>query len=419
MTNPTTKRIEVNFDTYLECLRELMAFPTLFTRPDQIESAMAWCREFLNRHLEGYKVYRDRQNNLIACPEDIDFRKDIIYLSAHLDTVDADVSEWDAPFSPFSLYEDENQMVGRGVSDCKAGVAFELFLATLAGSGQINLSNLVFTITFKEEGAGQKTARQIGNDLGETLPISEKDTFFIVLENNITVAAPPVLHFYTAERGNFVIRVSETIDRLKLILSGLTQWNPVSIRPDTDALGPDPAIFSQKGGHVCSVSRDENLLTQIIEQSENTDLLQAGDESGFGVVPSTIFQGSGESPVVHHLVLSNRSFDTLEEVRTQLEGIAYKEVKDFSISQGMNFDDAFLQHHLYRFIKDYSSDDLEINHTHNIGASDATIVTRCMPPELLHRFYPIVMGPGTRSQRHATPPRLTHGKNETFEKQSG
>ena len=99
------------------------------------------CRKILSRNLTGYRIYRDRMKNLIACPKVLDPGKDIVYLSAHLDTVDADPTEWDPPFSPFSLYEDENQMVGRGISDCKAGVAFELFLSALAGAGRAALSS--------------------------------------------------------------------------------------------------------------------------------------------------------------------------------------------------------------------------------------------------------------------------------------
>ncbi|MFK5953485.1 MAG: hypothetical protein QM498_10540 [Desulfobacterium sp.] len=140
-----------------------------------------------------------------------------------------------------------DQLVARGVSDCKASVAFELFLSKLAGTQEITLSNLIFTITFKEEGAGIKTSRQIGEDLGSRLPISGKDTFFIVLENNITVSDPSILNFYTAERGNFVIRVSETMDRLRSILSRLDQWNPVSIRPDADTLDEESTVLTQKG----------------------------------------------------------------------------------------------------------------------------------------------------------------------------
>jgi len=122
-----------------------------------------------------------------------------------------------------------------------------------------------------------KTSCPSGKDIGNTLPISAKDTFFIVLENNVTVSTHPILSFYTAERENFVIRVSDKINRLRSILSG------------------------------------------------------------FSVVSSQIFKGNAQSPVVHHLVLSNRSFDTIEDVHAQLEGITYKEVKDFFISQRRKF----------------------------------------------------------------------------------
>jgi hypothetical protein len=413
------EQTELDFEGYLQCLRNLVKFPTLYNRPNQIETAMGWCQEFLTDHLRGYHVYRDRKHNLIACPEKIDLESDIIYLSAHMDTVDADPFEWDEPFSPFSLYEDDSQMVARGVSDCKAGVAFELFLGELVSRQQISLSNLIFTITFKEEGAGMKTSRQIGEDLGSTLPISEKDTFFIVLENNVTVSDPSILSFYTAECGNFVIRISDKIDRLQSILSHLGQWNPVSIRPDNGTMDKGNTVLTQKGGHVCSVPRGKNLLTHVIEKSLGTDLLWAGDETGFAVIPSRIYKGNSQVPVVHHLVLSNRSFDTVNDIYAQLDGISYKEVKDFSISEGMNFDPVFSKHSLSEFLKAYQKNGLRTQQTHNIGVSDATIVSCCMKPKFKQRFYPIVMGPGTRSQRHKSPPRLTHGKNETFDKQSG
>lgn len=413
------EQTELDFESYLQCLRNLIKFPTLFNQPNQIEIAMSWCQKFMTDHLRGYHVYRDQKGNLIACPEKIDLERDIIYLSAHIDTVDAESFEWDTPFSPFSLYEDENQMVARGISDCKAGVAFELFLCKLINTQQISPSNLIFTITFKEEGAGIKTSRQIGEDLGSTLPISEKDTFFIVLENNVTVSNPSILSFYTAERGNFVIRISDKIDRLQSILSHLEKWNPVSIKPENSILDKGNTILTQKGGHVCSVPREKNLLTRLIEQSLETDLLWAGDESGFAVIPSQIFRGHSKVPLVHHLVLSNRSFDTVSDIYAQLDGISYREVKDFSISQGMNFDSVFSQHYLSDVLKTYQKNGLSVQQSHNIGASDATIVTNCMNPKFKQRFYPIVMGPGTRSQRHKSPPRLTHGKNETFDKESG
>ncbi|BHH83599.1 M20/M25/M40 family metallo-hydrolase [Desulforhopalus sp. 52FAK] len=416
---------EIDFEEYLGCLRDLVKIPTVFTQPDQIETGMRWCQDVLSQNLMGYRVYRDRKKNLIACPEKIDVNQDIIYLSAHMDIVDADPLEWDEPFSPFSLYEDEYQMVARGVSDCKAGVAFELLISRLARLGEIKLSNLVFTITFKEEGAGIKTSRQIGEDLGTVLPISEKDTFFIVLENNVTVSDPSIFSFYTAERGNFVIRVSDTLDRLRTILSQLSQWNPVSIRPDIDTKsiggkgGKGGKVLTQKGGHVCSVPREKNLLTSVIAESLDSDLLLAGDESGFAVIPSKIYISEGQAPVVHHLVLSNRSFDTIESVHSQLDGLSYRQVKDFSISEGMNYDKAFSNHHILSYLKEYKNKHLRLKQTYNVGVSDATIVTRSMDDQCKQRFYPIVLGPGTRSQRNISPIRLTHGKNETFDKNSG
>lgn len=277
------KLTEYDFESYLTCLRNIVQFPTLFNRPDQIETSMSWCQDFLTEHLKDYNIYRDQKRNLIACPLNIDLERDIIYLSAHLDTVDANPLEWDEPFFPFTLDEDKTQMFARGVSDCKAGVAFELFLAKLLSTQKITLSNLIFTITFKEEGAG--------------------------------------------------------------------------------------------------------------------------DESGFAVIPSQIFKHHTNVPVMHYLVLSNRSFATNADIYAQLDGIIYEEVKDFSISQGMNFDQIFSKHSLSGILNTYQKNKLRTQQPHNVGASDATIVTRGMNPKHKQRFYPIVMGPGARSQRDKMPPR--------------
>lgn len=412
------------FEIYLEALRNLAGFPTLFTNPDQIEKAMNWCHFYFDQHLSGYEVYRDQGRNLIACPKVIDHNKDITYLSAHIDTVDADITEWDEPFSPFSLYEDEKEMVARGISDCKAGVALELFLIKLLYLNKISVSNLVFTLTFKEEGAGEKTSIEIGKELGRRLPISWKDTYLLVLENTITVSNPPILGYYTTERGNFVIRVSDFLDQLQQLLLHLHGWNPVSIHPAINILSNKKTeIFTQKGGHVCSIARENNLLTELILHSNNSDVLLAGDTTGFSVIPSKIYELKADyslsSPVIHQLTLSNRSFDTLEDVQSQLKGIVYEEVKDFSISQGMNFDKRFSKHKLASFLKFQNSKSLHLEKTHNTGLSDATIITNSMEKQFRDRFYPIVIGPDARSQRNIAVPRLTHGKNETFDKGSG
>jgi hypothetical protein len=63
--------------------------------------------------------------------------------------------------------------------------------------------------------------------------------------------------------------------------------------------------------------------------------------------------------------------------------------------------------------------ELDIELTDNIGCSDASIAYNTVNPSLRKNLLPVVMGPGTRSQPHTHPPRFTHGRNETFDKDSG
>ena len=190
-----------------------------------------------------------------------------------------------------------------------------------------------------------------------------------------------------------------------------------SSRPQADIVWQ--RTLSQAGGHVCSVPRDENLLTRVIARARDTDLIRAGSEAGFSVVPPDIRFSESVDPVPHRLVLSNRSFDSVEEVTAQLEGISYVPVKPFAISQGMNADDRFTAHPVSRIFDTYRTPGLRLEKTFNIGVSDATIVTRTMAPAFRSRFIPVVLGPGTRSQRNRKRARLTHGKNETFDKAGG
>ena len=403
---------------YFAHLRNLAALPSVFTRPGDVEHAMAYCKTALSSALSGYTIREDKGKNLLALPGSIDRQKPIVYLSAHVDTVDADKTEWDAPFSPFEPYEDEAELVGRGVSDCKAGVAFQLFLAELAGAGELCLENLIFTVTFKEEGAGDKSAAHIGRDLGKSLPVSEAETLLFVLENTVTTGESPCLGLYTAERSNFVIEVTGPLAELRRTLDHLPSWNPVCIYPDTP---PDawPETLTQKGGHVCSVPRDKNRLTDIILTAENSDLLCAGTPDSFGVIPTEIKRGNAPEPTAHTLVLSNRTFDGLASVRRQLTGLCYRELKAFSISPGMDMRNRWAGSTLQRAVDAMGTQPLPVTLDHNTGISDASTIVNTMAPPLADRFFPVVIGPGTRSQRQATPQRLTHGKNETFDKKTG
>ncbi|MFA5842168.1 MAG: M20/M25/M40 family metallo-hydrolase [Candidatus Gracilibacteria bacterium] len=421
--------IASEFDFYLIFLRTLAGMPSVFEHPQDIEKAITYCKSVFEKNLPSdYRIYFDAQHNLIACPKFIDPDYNIVYLSAHVDTVDAKLEEWDAPFAPFKPYEDEKELVARGVSDCKAGVAHQLFLSHLIHEGKFQPRNLIFTITFKEEGVGAKTATQIGKELGKTLPMAGpgKSTYLIVLENNVTVGDPPTLGVYTGERSTYVIALRGTIAELQAHLRRLTRWNPVTMSPQGEEFAQEEKtlkweITNQQGGHVCSVERDVNALTQKIFEADPNARIKAGDEKAFSMVPTEIHVAQAKKPMIHRMILNNRTFDSLAEIHKQLEGIDYTEVKEFALSEGYDLSEKIAKNKIWEVMKECENNPkLKIEYTFNIGGSDAKTISSSMTdPKWREHFYPLVMGPGTRSQRHSTPPRLTHGKNETFDKESG
>lgn len=409
-----------NYFDYIKYLRKLAYMPTVFSNPKDIEKAILFCKKTLETNLDNYKIYFDNEHNLIALPENINPQEDIVYLNAHIDTVNANLEEWDNPFHPWKIYEDEKEIVARGVSDCKAGVAYQLFLSFLARKNLISLKNLVFTITFKEEGAGKKTATEIAKRMGKKLPVSKQSTYLIVLENNVTVNIPPTLSIYAAERGNFVIKTIDFIPELQKYLKKLSHWNPVSIKPQTEIKNLVWQTQKQAGGHVCSVNRDNNLLAKIILEAKQNTILKAGDEKNFSVIPTEILISKMKNPKKHALVISNRSFDSMEQVCHQLHNIKYHALKDFSISAGFNEEKKFKQNKISKLLEDLKDEsELKLENTYNIGGSDATVIYTSLDPKIQKNIFPIVMGPGSRSQRDKFPQRLTHGKNETFDKESG
>jgi hypothetical protein len=410
--------ISCHYQHYLSDLKDLVAMPSVFTDREGMKQAIQYCRHRLEENLPGWHVYFDAKHNLIARPHTIDKQKDIIYLSAHIDTVDADASEWDESHNPFSPLEDEREIRGRGASDCKAGVAYELFLARLHARNDLNLDNIIFTITFNEEGSGDKTVTEIARNLGESLPVSESTTYVIVLENNVRAVPCPVLCIYDRERGNYVIKTKGTLEHLQTWIQKHSEWNPVCIYPDTDASANAWKTLHQESRHVCSVPRENNLLYRMLLDATPDTVLKAGQERNFGVVPASILIAKAPCPVTHSIILSNRSFDTLAQVQHQLQGLSYEEMKPFALSQGLDMQQELSQNPLKDILEDCRTTELDIELTHNVGCSDASILYNSVNSKLRESLLPIIMGPGTRSQPHAVPPRFTHGRNETLDKQS-
>ena len=411
--------ISGNYQYYLSYLKDLIAIPSVFTDQLGIKRAIRHCKDVLEKNLPGWHVYFDAKHNLVARPEFINTEKAIIYLSAHIDTVDANAAEWAGSHGPFEAFEDEQEIRGRGASDCKAGVAYELFLALLHARHHLVLDNIILTVTFNEEGSGDKTAAEIGRSLGASLPVSESATYFIVLENNVRALTPPVLCVYSREKGNYVIKTRGTLKHLQTWIRKHSGWNPVCIYPDADVDARVWNTLQQESRHVCSVPRQDNLLLKVILDASPESVLKAGQERNFAVLPASVSISAAPSAVEHTLILSNRSFDSLEQVQSQLQGLVLKQMKDFCLSQGLDVRDKLSKSPLADILGDCRSEELVIELTDNIGCSDASIVYNTINSALRKNFLPVIMGPGTRSQPHAHPPRFTHGKNETFDKESG
>ena len=158
-------------------------------------------------------------------------------------------------------------------------------------------------------------------------------------------------------------------------------------------------------------------ISAALQMAEKCDVITYEFENI--AVPSKIKIGTADASQVHELILNNRGFEERAEIEKQLEGVEYTPLKDFAFSQGFNISEKFEKDKISQIMKECEIADLNIEYTYNVGASDGSIIYNSLAPELQDSFYPIVMGPGSRSQRNIDPPRLTHGRNETFDKESG
>jgi hypothetical protein len=426
MTRPSTLPASSSlppgsFETYLTSLRWLVSQPSPFTDPAAVTALMAGVRAEMQRHLPTCAYQFDSAGNLVCLPPALLYDRPILYLSAHVDTVPGEPTLWTAPFAPYSAYEDETQIVAQGVNDCKAGVAAQLWLAALAGSGALHLSNVVFTFTFKEEGAGTKTGVTLGEAFGAALPAPTPGSTLLVLENTVRSDAPYLPLCYAAENSSYTIRLTGSLSFLRAAQLALPAWRPVSITPTVDHIVDYTWTEHPPQGHVCTAPPDKNpLLAALLDSTDDAPrLLRAGDERSHGTVPAAIGRApTDHADTPHRLTLTKRGLYPLPGVLSELAPYTYTAVKPLALSTGF---DVTERCHLapvgVAFLAATASGAAAFDR--NPGSSDATIITSSLPPAYRDILLPLVYGPGTRSQRRATPPRLTHGPNETFVKAAG
>lgn len=381
---------------------------------------MEYCRAVLAKLPQNYKTFADDIGNLISLPDCIPNRP-IVYLSAHIDTVPADATEWDPPFHPFVPFEDSEQLIGRGVNDCKAGVAFQLTIAEMIAKRIIVCHNVAFLITFKEEGPGVKTATKLGAALGKVLPINNEElTYLIVLENTTSALPNPILEVFLSERTNYAVQIRQPIRKIRSLLAGkLSDWQPIAIAP-IDTAARNWAAHRHIGGHAAQLTDGSNPLREILLKSDEAILVRAGVISNFATVPATIETSPTAEDLVHICTLNLRSEKTPEAVANDLKGESYIAIKDFSISGGLREHPEARESPLLSHLQQATAaNGMEFRLSVNRGSSDATIITSQTDISVRKHLIPLVAGPGCRSERLLTPQRLTHGKNETFFKAAG
>ena len=421
MLRPTqTSLPPASFEIYLKTLRWLVNQPSPFTHPSAVTQLMAGVRAAMARHLPAYGRHLDAAGNLVCLPPSFVADRPILYLSAHVDTVPSDAALWTAPFSPHPAYEDDAQLVAQGVNDCKAGVAAQLWLAQLAATAALTLRNVVFTFTYKEEGAGPKTGVTLGQAFGTTIPAPTPGSTLLVLENTVRSDEPYTPLCYPAENSSYTIRLTGSLPELRAAQLALAEWRPVSITP-TDS-HPHDYTWTEHApqGHVCTAPPEKNpLRAALLAPTSAPTLLRAGDERSHGTVPAAIGRAPATTAdIPHRLTLTKRGNYPLPGILAELAPYTYSAVKPLALSTGFDVADrCHLSPVGAAFLAATSSGIVAFDR--NPGSSDATIITSSMPPAYREILLPLVYGPGTRSQRSTQPPRLTHGPNETFIKAAG
>lgn len=407
------------FEKYLALLRWLADEPTPFTEPARVAAMMGRVRERMRAWLPGHACEVDAAGNLVCVPRAGGTGGGRLYLSAHLDTVPGEPELWTPPFAPWPTFENERELVGQGVNDCKAGVAAQLWLAQLAAEGAVALRDVVFLVSAKEEGAGAKSGVELGRALGGAIPGPTPGSTLLVLENTVGPAAPHTPQVFAAESSSYVVRLTGALPELRAALRALAEWRPVAIAP-AEAAGAAWAWTRHAPlGHVCSAPPEANPLRAALLAAGEHELMCAGDGRTTGTVPAAIGRArSATARAAHWLTLTKRGDFPLAAVRAELAGREYAPLKPLELSEGFDATGRVGEAAVGRGLAELAREGAVV-FDRNPGASDASIITAAMPAEWRRNLVPLVCGPGTRSQRGATPPRLTHGPNETFVKAAG
>lgn len=411
---------------YLDSLERLISIRSVYTEESGKQRCMDFCFQELRRHLPDYSIRFDSRYNLVVSPKNFAADETHIFLSAHVDTVDADQNYWENCADPFIPKRTETHIVGRGANDCKAGVAFMLWFAYTQKNTQLK-DRFTLLFSFQEEGNEEKSSEEIGKNLGSSIPISNVHNYLFCLENTTSIGDKCVtLSAYDKEPCNIFIEVVGVKSELYDFLVENEEWNIIAIEPVQKEM-PQKILYDKVrheiSGHSASLKGEKNPIFQTLAKISKKQfvILKGGSFSEPSVINGIIHTGIVEWEKNDHRALINlRSFNTFDFEITKLKVFDWRPYKPLKYGQGSDLSSAKLAPNLLDAISVASDENgLMFKKEANPGRSDASAIWNTMDNLLREKFAIVTSGPGTRSHLDSTVWRKTHGENEGFHIASG
>jgi hypothetical protein len=401
---------------YNRYLVDLIGHKSLFTYDEGIQQALRYCHDVIRTANDARRTYFDEAGNLVSISNRFDTRRNALYLSAHIDTVDANPAEWRSSTDPFKAVETPTHIIGRGANDCKAGVALMLLFSQM--QGLLPLDNVVFLFSYREEGNRAKTSVQIGKDLGGVIPLSDAGNIVLCLENTIKIDQDRYfIEIYDCEPCNVFISITDYLPNIRQFLIANPKWKPVFIKP---VGGTSQLAFASSrsgtSGHVATVENAGNVIYDAIIHSHD-QALNGGDDLQTSVVDNHVDLFDAPVPALHQVILNCRSVMTVEELKQSISRLNYREYHPFEFGSGSDRRVKLERSFVKQLIRDMPCERIQPRFMCNPGRSDASAIWNTTKHQ--DKIDILTMGPGTRAHADHGIMRKTHGPDEGFHKQSG
>lgn len=408
-----TKDVMQTFDRYL-C--DLVSRKTVFTDDRGIKAALDYCADTIRKRGTRRHTYADAKGNIVSIADDFDAARNAVYLSAHIDTVGADPKEWLSTADPYAARETATHIIGRGANDCKAGVAFILLLSRLAAEAELH--NVVFLISYREEGNQEKTSTCIGLSLGKEIPISRSHNLLLCLENTVSVGTENhSIGIYDAEPCNIFVEVTAKVAQIREFLASNNDWKPVFISPVVPVSDVSPSrSYGGKSGHAATVTNEDNVIYRAIV-ADSDCAISGGDYMQTSVIDNRVDLFEQLKGATHRAVLNYRGFESVADVQASISHLDYRERYPFVFAAGSDRRQA-LEGSLAKALIDATQiSGMRPQFMSNPGRSDASAIWNAT--SFQDKLDILTMGPGTRSHVDNGIARKTHGPDEGFHKESG